>query len=116
VAHHREVVGDEDVGERQPLLQVLQQVDHLGLHRHVERRHRFVADDEARLDRQCAGNADALPLAAGKLMRVTRRVFARQPDRVQQLGHTLVLASRMQAVQVQRLGEDLADRHARVEG
>ncbi len=51
-------------------LEVLQQVDDLRLHRNVERRHRLVADDEVGLHRERARDADALPLAAGKLVRV----------------------------------------------
>ena len=61
VLHHREVVRDEEVGEAQAPLQVLQQVDDLRLDRDVERRHRLVADDElaarrrARARCRCAG-------------------------------------------------------------
>ena len=55
VAHHRQIVGDEEVGEAEPLLQVLQQVDDLALDRHVERRDRLVADDDARLDARARG-------------------------------------------------------------
>ena len=46
VAHHRQVVGDEYIGEAEALLQVLQQVDHLRLHRHVQRGYRLVQDEE----------------------------------------------------------------------
>jgi hypothetical protein len=42
VAHHRQVVGDEQIGEVAFALQVLEQVDHAGLDRHVERRDRLV--------------------------------------------------------------------------
>jgi hypothetical protein len=41
-AHHREVVADEDVGQAQLVLQVLQQVEHLRLHADVQRAHRLV--------------------------------------------------------------------------
>jgi hypothetical protein len=51
----------------------------LGLHRHVERRDRFVADDELRPHDQRARNADALPLPARELVRVARRVAALEP-------------------------------------
>ena len=70
VLDHREVVGDEQVGEAEFLLQVHQQVDHLRLHRDVERRHRLVADDQLRLQRQRAGDAEALALAAGEFVRI----------------------------------------------
>ena len=65
------------------LLQVLQQVDHLRLDRDVERRHRLVADDQLGLDGERAGDADALALAAGELVRVAAHVVgvAGRPSR-----------------------------------
>ena len=50
-----EIVGDEEIGEAEPLAQVLEQVDDLRLDRHVERRHRLVADDELRLHAPARG-------------------------------------------------------------
>jgi len=41
-----------------------QQVQHLRPDRHVERGHRLVGDDHLRLERDRAGHADALALAA----------------------------------------------------
>ena len=61
-----EVVGNDDVGEVELALQALQQVDDLRLYRHVEGRHRLVADDEPRLEGEGAGDADALSLPAGE--------------------------------------------------
>ena len=76
--HHRDAVGDvfddvqimRDEQVRQPhaLLQIVREVDHLRLNRHIQRGDRLVADDELRLDGERAGNADALALAAGKLV------------------------------------------------
>ena len=42
----------------------------LRLNRHVERRDRLVGDDEVRIGGQRACDADALLLAAGKLVRI----------------------------------------------
>ena len=70
LADHREVVRDEDVGEVELALEVLEQVEDLRLHRDVERRHRLVADDQLRLQRERARDADPLALAAGELVRV----------------------------------------------
>jgi hypothetical protein len=64
VLDHGEVVRNEHVGQPELALQVLQQVDHLGLHRHVERRHGFVTDDQHGLGGERAGDADPLALAA----------------------------------------------------
>ena len=48
IANHRQVVGDEEVGQAEFATQVLEQVDHLRLDRDVERRDRLVADDQLR--------------------------------------------------------------------
>jgi hypothetical protein len=59
-----EIMRNEDVREAEALLEIAKQVDHLRLDRDIEGRDRFVAYDEARLDRQRPRDADALPLAA----------------------------------------------------
>src|SRR5439155_1767155 len=64
-----DVVGDEEVGKPELLLQIAEQVDDLRLNRDVERRNRLVADDKPRVERQRAGNADALALSARKFVR-----------------------------------------------
>ena len=86
-AHHRDAVGDiiddrevvrdEEIGEPDLLLQVLQEIEDLRLDGDVERRDRLVADDELGLQRQSARDADALPLTAGKAVRVAVEVLSR---------------------------------------
>ena len=46
---HRQVVADEDDREAEPRSQVFEQLEHLRLHRHVERRRRLVAEEHRRL-------------------------------------------------------------------
>ena len=81
-AHDVEVVADEDVGEAELVLEVEQQVQHLRLDRLVERRDRLVEDHQARLERERAGDVDALALAARQLVRIAageaRRARARR--------------------------------------
>ena len=48
VAHDGEIVRDEEIGEPELALQVGQQVEHLRLDRHVERRDRLVGDQQLR--------------------------------------------------------------------
>ena len=45
----REVVGDEDHRQPEVALELLEQLEHLGLHHHVERRGRLVGDQQAGL-------------------------------------------------------------------
>src|SRR6266436_7425449 len=68
--HHCEIVGDKDIAEPETALQILQKIDDLRLNRDIERRDRLVADDEARLDSEGAGDADALTLPAGEFVRI----------------------------------------------
>ena len=60
-------------------LQRLQQIDDLRLDRHVERRHRLVADDQLRLEDHRPRDADALALAAGELVRIAVDHLRRRP-------------------------------------
>ena len=63
-------MGDEDVRQSELALQLLEQIDDLGLNRDVERRDRLVADDHLWVECHAPGNADPLPLTARELMRV----------------------------------------------
>ena len=109
-------MGDEQVGEAQALLQVLQKVYHLRLDRDVERRDRLVADDQLGLDRERAGDADALSLAARELVRVAALVPGREADLLEQLAHPrLLLGALGEVMDLQGLADDLADRHARIQ-
>ena len=58
-----QVVCDEDVGESEVALQVLQEVQDLRLHRHVEGRDGLIADDQLGVDGEGARDADALALS-----------------------------------------------------
>src|SRR3954468_11814699 len=111
----REIVRDEEQGDAAFALQVLQQVDDLGAHRHVERADRFVADQQARFDREGAGDADALALAAAEFVRVTVNVFGQQTDGLQQLADALCARGTIfaEAVNLERFANNLTDRHAR---
>ena len=66
VAHDGEVVGDEQVGEPELALQLLQQVDDLRPDGDVEGADGLVADDEVGLHGERPGDADALALAAAR--------------------------------------------------
>ncbi len=73
----------------EPRLQVEQQVEDLAADRDVQRRGRLVGDDDARIERQRAGDADALPLAAGEGVRIALHRLRVEPDQAHQLGDPL---------------------------
>ena len=83
----------------------------------IQRAHRLVADDQFRLDRQRARDADALSLAAAEFMRIPLRIDRVEPHVLEQLKNALLPRGFAvgQLVDVQRLADDLLDRHARVE-
>ena len=63
-----QVVADEDHRHVPSLLQFAQQVDDLGLHRHVQRGGRFVGDQQHRIASQCRCQHHPLAHAARQLM------------------------------------------------
>jgi hypothetical protein len=109
VPDDREVVRDEEVRELEVLLQLLHQVDDLRLDRDVERRHRLVADDEVRVERQRAREPDALPLSPRELVRVAAGGVGGETDRLQQLPHLLPQILPAPAVHAQRLADHASD-------
>ena len=56
------IVADEEDGDAQVALQREHEVQHLRLHADVERAHGFVGDYQFRVQRQGAGDGDALVL------------------------------------------------------
>ena len=118
VLHHRQVVGDEQVGQPQPLLQVLQQVDHLRLHRHVERGDRLVADDQLRLAPPAPGRCRSAAAARRRTRAESAACgpAAAPPVSSSATTWSLELAPvARQAVDHQRLADDAAHGVARVE-
>ena len=57
MVHDTQVVGNEDIGQPQLFLKVLQQVQNLCLNRNIQGRDRLVADDQFGLNAQSAGYA-----------------------------------------------------------
>jgi hypothetical protein len=125
--HHRDVigqvfddadiVGDEQVGNAEFILQFLEQIQDLRLHRHIERRGRFVANDQFGIDSQRACDRDPLTLSALKFMWVLGQRAGRQADMVEQARDS-ASALGMLEFGLERdhpLGEDFANPHARIQ-
>ena len=117
VLHHRQVVGDEKIGELHGLLEFLQQVQYLGLDGYVKGGDGLVADDEAR--RQGERPGDAHPLASAPVELVG--VFVEEPGAQahflhEGVHHFLPLPLRAHAEDLQGLADGLPDALSRVEG
>ena len=83
VAHHAQVVRDEQIGQAKVLLQIGQQVEHLRLNRDIQRGDRLVGHDQRGLEHQRAGNGDALALPTREHVRVALVMFGAQADQGQ---------------------------------
>ena len=68
-------MADKEVGQLQVPLQIVEQVDDLGLNGYVQGGNGLVADDDPGIQDQGPGNADSLPLAAGEGMGIALQVF-----------------------------------------
>ena len=116
VAHDTEIVRDEDVGEVELVLEVVEQVDDLGLDGDVQGRDRLVGDDQLRAQREGPGDPDPLALPARELVRKAVVVLGLKPDPVHQL---LDLPAELrpggEPVQAQLVPDDLPHPLARVE-
>ena len=77
MADHGKIVCDKNIRELEFVLQILHQVDHLRLDRNIQRADRFIRDDDLRIGRKRPRDSDALPLAAGKLVRIAIRLLRR---------------------------------------
>ena len=72
------------------VLEVVEQVDDLGLDRHVEGRYRLVEHDQPWIDSQRPRHTDPLALPAGELVGEPVDVLGVQAHPLQQLTHALV--------------------------
>ena len=118
VPHDEKVMRDEKVRDAELFLQLLKHVDDLRLNGNVQRGHGLVADNELGVHGESSGNADSLALAAGKLMCVARGVFGVEADGRHELEDFLAAlgAACVQLMHVQRLSDDVFDRHAGIKG
>ncbi len=111
-----QIVRDEQVRQLEPLLQIEEQRDDLGLNRDVQRRHGLVGDHQRRAQRNRPRNANPLPLTAAELVGITRQVRALESDQLEQfLDAGPPLEFRPEPMDDQRFLDDVADPHARVE-
>ncbi len=113
----REVVRDHEDAEP-AAAQPVEQVENAGAHRHVEHRDRLVGDQQLRLQHERGRDRDALPLAAGQLVRIAveEQLGGGQPGALERLAHALgALLARADAVDHERLAHRVAHAVARVE-
>ena len=104
------------IGEIELRLQLLQQVDHLGLDRHVKAGNRLVGHDEVRAHGQRAGDADPLALAAAELVGIAVGMAGIEADTRQQRLNLVVDLNRIRDTSgTQGYSQDVAHGLARVQ-
>ena len=97
-------------------LQLAEQVDDLGLDRHVESGHALVGDEQPRVDRQRPRDAGALALTTAHAARLAVRERPVQRDEVEQLTDPpRDVARAALPPHRQHLGQRLPDRQPRIE-
>ena len=111
-----EVVRDEQHGESELALELLQQRQHLGLHHHVERGRGLVGDHEVRAAGKCHRDHHSLLLTPGELMRIIPGPASGKADLLEEVAHAdgRLLLSRL-VVDHDRLSDLLADAPHRIE-
>src|SRR5918996_2231816 len=117
VANDGQVVRDEKVGQIQPALNLVQEVEQLGLNRYVQRRGGLVEHDDGGVGDERSGDSDTLALAARELVGVASRVLALEAAELEDFGDPLTcLVAARDVVDLERLGHRRADCPARVQG
>src|SRR5260370_9219164 len=89
VAHDRHGVRDEQIGEAEIALELLKKIHDLRGDTDIESRNRFIGDNELRPQGESAGDADALALATGELVRVAARGRFIHSNGTQKFPHAL---------------------------
>ena len=104
------------------VLQPPQQIYNLRSHAHIQRRNRFIQNQQLRPQRQRAGNVDALPLSSAELVRIAaQRRFVeahlmQKLDRLRAQGGGVCLYSGLVPMDEQRLGDNLLHSHTWIQG
>ena len=111
---HRQIMGNEQIGQPQIIFQLDQQVDDLGLNRDIQRRDRFVQHQQLGAERQGPGDADPLPLSTGELVGVFLGVTGMETHQFQEFLY-LVGIGAAAFVDDQGLGDDVPRFHAGIE-
>ena len=117
VADNGHGVRNEEVGEPEVALKLLEQVDDLGAHADVERRDGFVGHDELGAEGEGAGDADALALSAAEFVGEPAGGGLVHADGAEQFKDAVATGFAAYAfVDDERLGDDIFDPEAGIEG
>ena len=112
VAHHVEVVGDEQQGEIELAAERRDQVEDLGLQRYIESGHGLVGEHEGRAEHHRPRDGGPLTLAAAQLVWITFGIADPEPHRLQDPRDLLPARAPIPlTVDVEGLGDQIPDPH-----
>ncbi|GGX43010.1 hypothetical protein GCM10007385_08560 [Tateyamaria omphalii] len=84
---HAQIMCDDHEGQPKVAGQIAQQIDHLRLHRDIQRRDWFIPNDKPWTGCQSARDPDPLSLATTKLVWIPVCMFPAQANLLQQLSY-----------------------------
>jgi hypothetical protein len=116
LAHHREVVRDEEDRDAEALAQVAEEPEDMRLDAGVEGARRLVADEDVGCEREGARDRDALALPARELVGEAGGVLGGESDGLEERDRLRpALGAAPDPVDPERLGDDRPNALARVE-
>ncbi len=115
IAHQAEVMRNEEVSEAERAAEIVEEIDDLGLNRHVKRGRRLIEDDQLRLCGDRPRDGDALLLAARQFVRIAGGEIGGQLHHVQEARNAPIDLGARQSARLERHRDRLTDRAARVE-
>ena len=113
---NQQVMGNEQIGNSQLLLQLLKHVNHLCLNGNIQCTDCFVTDDKSRISGKGSCDTDTLSLTAGKLMGITGCMLCIQTHQLHQMQDLVSSFSSggVKLMDIQRLPDDIFDCHTRI--
>ena len=86
---HRQIVGNEQISQGSLLLEILHQIQDLGLYRYIQSRYRLIAYDELGVQSQGPGNTNALAAATVQFMGIGSSQIPGKSHGFHQVEHSL---------------------------
>jgi len=112
-----QIMCDKEIGKPELVLKIHQQVEHLGLDRHVQCRNRLVTDDEPRVQDQRPCNANALSLPTTEFVRIAIHHDRIESDALHYLRDTFsTFGIGTNVLQQQRFCNDVSHGHPWIQG
>lgn len=115
VANNRKVVRHEQIAHAQLGFQLIEEVEHTCLDRHIQSRHWLVENNQLGLGSECTCQGDALALAPGKVTWKAVNMGRVQPHQFHELVNPSILVP-LPVQRIEGLANNVCNCHARIQG